>query len=173
METEDITAAFHLFNVSQTGTMSKAELYDIFVFEDSPHSIPQAAEIARALIAEFDEDRDGELSLAEFTSAVRANATLGGDIQANGKYQISLYDRRARPHGKEIRALFDKLDVSGTGKLAVEELKDAVAFFEGAEFDEQTFLYWYARPHALARRTRLLRSCSLHADLHVCTHTAL
>ena len=38
METQDVEAAFKLFNVAGTGTMSKAELYDILMYEGSERS---------------------------------------------------------------------------------------------------------------------------------------
>ena len=148
METQDIEAAFKLFNISGTGTMSKAELYDILMYEGSERSIPQGADMARSIIAKYDSDGDGELSLADFVNAVRTS-TLGDDIQCNESYQVDLYDSRAKPHCKAIQALFDMLDVSLTGKLSVDELKAAVAFYEGAEFDEDQFLSWYETNHAI------------------------
>ena len=126
METQDIEAAFKLFNISGTGTLSKAELYDILMYEGSERSIPQGADMARSIIAKYDSDGDGELSLADFVNAVRTS-TLGDDIQCNESYQVDLYDSRAKPHRKAIQALFDILDVSLTGKLSVDELKAAGA----------------------------------------------
>jgi hypothetical protein len=89
---------------------------------------------------------DGELSLAEFTKAI---SVIGEDIKQNEVYVNDLYDRRAAPHMAAIKALFDKLDISGTGKLSMDELRDVVAFYEGSEFDEASFLQWYDTNHAI------------------------
>lgn len=57
---------------------------------------------------------------------------IGEDIKQNEVYVNDLYDRRAAPHMAAIKALFDKLDISGTGKLSMDELRDVVAFYEAS-----------------------------------------
>jgi Ca2+-binding EF-hand superfamily protein len=48
-----------------------------------------------------------------------------------------------------IKELFDTLDISKTGRLSMDELRDVVAFYEGSEFDEASFLRWYDTNHAI------------------------
>ena len=146
MRREDILAAFKLFDRDESGYLDKSELYDILTYKGSERSVGLGAQMAREIIAEFDKNGDGVLSVDEFAEAL---TKLSGDVEANEAYQNDLYDRRARPHMAAIKELFNKLDVSCTNKLSIDELKDVVSFYEGAEFDEQTFLAWYETNHAL------------------------
>ena len=142
----DIAAAFKLFDKDGDGTIDKAELFAILTRSGSN---ALAAEDARALIAEFDTNGDGVLSLSEFTAAISDSAALGAAVRESEAYANDLYDRRAAPHMNAIKALFNLLDVDGSGHLTVDELKEAVAFYEGAAFDEDLFLQWYDTNHAI------------------------
>ena len=48
-----------------------------------------------------------------------------------------------------LETAFHHLDVDGSGLLSVDEVKEAVAFYEGEAFDEATFLAWYDTNHAI------------------------
>ena len=146
MRREDILAAFKLFDKDGSGYIDKSELYDILTYKGSGRSVGIGDQMARDIIEEFDKNGDGVLSVEEFAEALSA---IGNDVEQNDSYQNDLYDRRAKAHMAAIKELFDKVDVSGTGKLSMEELKEVVSFYEGAEFDEATFLEWYETNHAI------------------------
>ena len=103
---------------------------------------------ARALIEMFDTNGDGVLDLGEFTRAL-TDSDLGDAVKESEAFTNDLYDRRAKPFMPAIKALFATLDADGSGLLSVSEVKEVVEFFEGAEFDEATFLKWYDVNHAV------------------------
>ena len=142
----EIKAAFSLFDKDASGTIDKAELYDILTYKGSGResSIGLTDALARQIIAEFDTNGDGILDLEEFAAAI---STIGTDIKQNEEYINNLYDRRAEPHAEAIKELFDKLDTDEDGLLSTNELRDVIEFYEGAEFDEAAFVAWYETNH--------------------------
>ena len=74
--------AFHRFDIDGNGSLSPQEVLQILTREGTGAAL--SVEDAKELIADFDEDGDGQLSLSEF---VRAVAPQRGVAQEKGRSQ--------------------------------------------------------------------------------------
>jgi Ca2+-binding EF-hand superfamily protein len=112
---------FGKMDADKNGKVTRVE---VEAFQRSA-AVAQAGARARALFAQLDADRNGQLSPAEFAKGVNATGPVNGQplvaqLDTNRDGAISLVEHRA---GK--LAHFDRIDLDKDGVVSAAEMKSA------------------------------------------------
>jgi len=112
---------FGKMDADKNGKVTRAE---VEAFQRS-NAVAQAAARARAMFAQLDSDRNGQLSPAEFAKGVSATGKVNGQpliaqLDGNKDGTINLIEHRA---GK--LAYYDRIDLDKDGVVTAAEMKSA------------------------------------------------
>ena len=108
----------------------------------NPKSVAPAASGQAAIDPRLQQDNRAALGTSA-TPAVKKYALTEDFYKPHTPSDVFKYGRIVAPNKAAISELFQKLDKESKGSVAKGDLRNVVAKYQGAEFDEKQFFGWY------------------------------